>query len=82
MASLLTSRRRAAVDNWQNAGRQYLDDAAAQAVAAFRGIATGRAIVALVATSLCRLHRKGMMTIAEIIHKKWGESILAGNYQL
>ena len=23
-----------------------------------------------------------MMAIAEVIHKKWGESILAGNYQL
>ena len=59
-----------------------MDDAAAQAVAAFRGIATGRAIVALMATSLCRLHRKGMVAIAEIIRKNWVEPILAGNYQL
>ena len=50
MASLLTSRRRAVVARWQNAGRQYLADAAAQTVAAFRDIATGLAIVALMAT--------------------------------
>ena len=30
--------------------------------------------------ALCRLHRKGMMAIAEIIHKKWVEPILADNY--
>ena len=50
MANLLTNRRRAAVVRWQNAGRQYLADAAAQTVAAFQGVAIGRAIVALMAT--------------------------------
>ena len=51
MASLLTNRRRAAVvSRWQNAGRQYLDGGAARTVAAFRDIAIGRAIVALMAT--------------------------------
>ena len=50
MASLLTNRRRAAVVRWQNAGRQCLDDGAAQTVAVFRDIATGRAVIVLVAT--------------------------------
>ena len=49
-ASLLTNRRRADGVRWQNAGRQYRDGGAAQTVAVFRDIATGRAVIALVAT--------------------------------
>ena len=70
MASLLTSRRRAAVARWQNAGRQYLDDAAAQTVAAFQDIATGRAVIGLVATAFVAYTGRKMVAIAEIIHKK------------
>ena len=80
MASLLTNRRRAAVARWQNAGRQYLDDGAAQTVAAFQGVAIGLAIIALMATPLVAYTGRKMMAIAEIIHKKWVEPILADNY--
>ena len=63
-----------------NAGRQYLDGGAAQTVAAFRDIATGRAVIALMATPFVAYTGRKMMAIAEIIHKKWVEPILADNY--
>ena len=77
----MTSRRRADGARWQNAGQQYLDDAAAQTVVAFRDIATGLAVIALMATPLVAHTGRKMMAIAEIIRKKWVESILADNYQ-
>ena len=76
----MTNRRRAAVVRWQNAGRQCLDDGAAQTVAAFQGVAIGLAIIALMATPLVAYTGRKMMAIAEIIHKKWVEPILADNY--
>ena len=49
-------------------------------MAAFRDIATGRAIIALMAMPLVAYTGRKMMAIAEIIHKKWVEPILADNY--
>ena len=72
--------RRADGVRWQNAGRQYLADAAAQTVAAFRDIATGQAVIALVVPPFVAYTGRKIMAIAEIIHKKWVEPILADNY--
>ena len=49
-------------------------------MAAFQGVAIGLAIIALMATPLVAYTGRKMMAIAEIIHKKWVEPILADNY--
>ena len=59
---------------------EYLAEVAAQTVAAFQGVAIGLAIIALMATPLVAYTGRKMMAIAEIIHKKWVEPILADNY--
>ena len=59
---------------------EYLAEVAGQTVAAFQGVAIGLAIVALMATPLVAYTGRKMMAIAEIIHKKWVEPILADNY--
>ena len=59
---------------------EYLAEIAAQTVAAFQGVAIGLAIIALMATPLVAYTGRKMMAIAEIIHKKWVEPILADNY--
>ncbi len=52
----------------------------AQTVAAFQVVAIGRAVISLMATPLVAYTGRKMMAIAEIIHKKWVEPILADNY--
>ena len=59
---------------------EYLAEVAAQTVAAFQGVAIGLAIIALMATPFVAYTGRKMMAIAEIIHKKWVEPILADNY--
>ena len=49
-------------------------------MAAFQVVAIGRAVISLMATPLVAYTGRKMMAIAEIIHKKWVEPILADNY--
>ena len=65
-----------------NAGRQYRDDGAAQTVGRVPGYCYRAGGYRADGDALGRLHRKGMTAIAEVIHKKWVEPILADNYQL